>query len=66
MSHHDPPLKRDGRSGPENDRKPPNRVRRPYEPPQLRVAGHLASVILGGSPGGGDTGAGVFTQNPLT
>jgi len=36
--------------------------RRPYAPPRIEVVNALQAVVLGGSPGGGDSGAGMGTE----
>lgn len=37
-----------------------------YEKPQIVDRGRLVEVALGGSPGSGDSGAGAFTEDPLS
>ncbi len=50
-----------------NDRLDPKSSERlPYEKPEIVDRGKLVDVALGGSPGTGDSGGGVLTENPLT
>lgn len=39
-------------------------ARRPYAPPKLEVVRSLQEVVLGSSPGAGDSGGGSFTEFP--
>ena len=39
--------------------------RLPYEKPEIVDRGRLVEIALGGSPGTGDSGGGVLTEDPL-
>jgi hypothetical protein len=40
----------------------PSARRRPYVAPRLEAVAFLQQVVLGSSPGAGDSGAGMFTE----
>jgi hypothetical protein len=39
-------------------------VRKPYSAPVLTVLGDIRDLTMGGSPGSGDSGEGIYTQFP--
>ena len=50
----------------ERKQSPEKAKRQPYEKPAVVDRGRLVEIALGGSPGGGDSGGGALTENPLT
>lgn len=59
MSHHPDPAPRP----PADDRRPAD-ARRPYTAPRLERVDALQQVVLGSSPGFGDSGAGSGPELP--